>query len=170
MKNLINLIVLLILFALCWTLAPAQTIAGNVVRVLDGDTIDFRALGGKYYRVRLSGIDAPETRQAFGLVCKQQLVNLTSGKSAVLRIEGTDIYKRNIGFLSTNEIANVSAEMIRDGCAWVFMPPPLLAAAYDAWEATARTTHVGLWSDIAPVRPSDFRRYGNTPPPSATCP
>lgn len=44
-----------------WHGAGAQTIDGTVVEVIDGDTIDMRLANGTIERVRLLGIDTPET-------------------------------------------------------------------------------------------------------------
>jgi hypothetical protein len=42
-----------------------------VVRVLDGDTVEVLDIEANAHRVRLAGIDAPETGQAFGTKAKR---------------------------------------------------------------------------------------------------
>ncbi|MDR1674972.1 MAG: thermonuclease family protein [Tannerella sp.] len=44
----------------------AQTIAGKVVRVADGDTFTLLDESNNQVRVRLYGIDCPEKKQDFG--------------------------------------------------------------------------------------------------------
>src|SRR6266853_1580342 len=44
----------------------AETITGRVVALADGDTITILDSANTQHRVRLAGIDAPETHQAFG--------------------------------------------------------------------------------------------------------
>lgn len=46
----------------CW----GDTISGRVVGVTDGDTVTVLVNGHDQYKIRLSGIDAPEKKQAFG--------------------------------------------------------------------------------------------------------
>lgn len=46
--------------------AGAETLAGQVVRVADGDTVSVLAQDGQTHQVRLAGIDAPERAQLIG--------------------------------------------------------------------------------------------------------
>jgi endonuclease YncB( thermonuclease family) len=46
--------------------AQPQTITGKVVGVSDGDTITVLDAGKRRHKVRLDGIDAPESNQDFG--------------------------------------------------------------------------------------------------------
>ncbi len=50
--------------------AFADTLTGEVVKITDGDTL--YVLDAKYqqHKIRLAGIDAPERKQAYGLVCR----------------------------------------------------------------------------------------------------
>ncbi len=47
----------------------ADTLAGRVVGVHDGDTITVLEAGKTQHKIRLAGIDAPELKQAFGTRC-----------------------------------------------------------------------------------------------------
>jgi micrococcal nuclease len=57
----------------------SSTFAGRVVRVLDGDTIEVLH-NNKAERIRLSGIDCPEKRQAYGKHGKHAASSLAFGK------------------------------------------------------------------------------------------
>lgn len=48
----------------------AETITGKVVSVYDGDTVTILD-GTAQVKVRLEGIDTPETKQSFGTKAKQ---------------------------------------------------------------------------------------------------
>ncbi len=61
----------LILAALLTVSAHADVIKGRVVRVSDGDTIVVLDAQKVQHKIRLAGIDAPESKQAFGQVSKQ---------------------------------------------------------------------------------------------------
>lgn len=156
-----HLIIALFFFGLMISLfvgnAHCQTITGNAVTFYDGDTVNFRARSGRYYRVRLSGIDAPETRQTHGLVCKQLLKDALFAKTTTLNILGVDVYKRYIGFLSTPEIADVSLYMLVNGCAWEMSAPLSLKTIYQNAEQGARNEQVGLWNEQFPIPPWQFR-------------
>ena len=61
----------LLLFLLLALQAHAETLLGKIINVADGDTITI--LDNTQHKIRLTGIDAPEKRQAFGNVSKQRL-------------------------------------------------------------------------------------------------
>lgn len=58
----------------------AADISGKVVGVHDGDTITLLAPGNIELKVRLAGIDAPETKQAFGTASKAELSKTIFGR------------------------------------------------------------------------------------------
>ncbi len=62
-----------LIFALVVTAAEAATLSGRVVGVHDGDTITVLDAGRQQHKIRLAGIDAPESKQAFGNRSKQNL-------------------------------------------------------------------------------------------------
>ena len=51
----------------------AETITGRVVGVADGDTITVLDADKVQHKIRLTGIDAPEKKQAFGNRSKESL-------------------------------------------------------------------------------------------------
>ena len=64
-----------LLFALLIThsFVQADTLTGRVVRVTDGDTIVVLDSANTQHKIRLTGIDAPERKQAFGTKSKDHL-------------------------------------------------------------------------------------------------
>ena len=50
----------------------AKTVTGKVVGGSDGDSLTL-LVAKKQYKIRLAGIDCPESRQAFGTKAKQAL-------------------------------------------------------------------------------------------------
>lgn len=137
--------------------AHCQTVTGNVIKWFDGDTVQFRQSNGKYYRVRLQGIDAPERRQTEGIECTNQLRGFTEKKTVSLTIYGDDTYKRKLGKLSTETIADVNLKMIEIGCAWEYSAPLSVKTAYQNAEQTARFNQIGLWAEENPTTPWAFR-------------
>jgi micrococcal nuclease len=108
----------------------------KVTKVVDGDTIDVDIdLGFDISfssRVRLAGIDTPESRttdkmeKALGIEAKAYLKNaIDSAKSVVIKtekIDSSEKYGRILGwlFLDGSEIS-VNEKMIQDGHAWGYM-------------------------------------------------
>ena len=108
----------------------------KVENVVDGDTIDVLIdLGFDILfqsRVRLAGIDTPESRtkdikeKALGLESKEYLKkHLKDAKSVVIKTEKMDSsekYGRILGWLYVNEdTESVNDKMINDGYAWGYM-------------------------------------------------
>ena len=104
----------------------------EIVKVVDGDTIDIVIdLGfnlSKKERVRLAGIDSPESRtkdleeKELGLESKEFLKRrLEDGKASGLRVktEKDGKYGRMLGWIYCGE-TNVNTEMVDRGYAWFY--------------------------------------------------
>jgi endonuclease YncB( thermonuclease family) len=65
-----------------------------VVGVRDGDTITVLDQNKRQHKVRLIGIDAPESKQDFGEVTKQNLSSLVFGKEVTVISKKRDQYGR----------------------------------------------------------------------------
>ncbi len=65
--------------------ASADTLTGKVVKITDGDTLYVRDPIYKDHKIRLAGIDAPETKQAYGLVCRTCLGQQNEPPTLVIR-------------------------------------------------------------------------------------
>ena len=135
--------------------AEPATLTGKVVSVHDGDTLRVLDAAGTQHKVRLQGIDAPETKQAFGTKARNRLADLTLGKAVTVRVHGRDRYGRTLG---TVEAAGQDAnrQMVADGMAWHYVEYSTDAGLAQA-ERDARAAGRGLWADKAPVAPWDWR-------------
>lgn len=103
-------------------LFPALCLAdfsGRVVRVVDGDTVQVLT-DGKMVKVRLNGIDAPESGQPFGQRSKQNLLKLAVQKQTVVIANNTDRYGRWLGTLMIDGI-DINAEQVKAGMAWAYL-------------------------------------------------
>ena len=77
--------------------AGAASYTGKVVAITDGDTIKVMH-AGQPERVRLWGIDCPESRQAFGTRAKQSTSQLAFGRDVKVVVPDTDRYDRTVSF------------------------------------------------------------------------
>src|SRR5690554_5839444 len=75
----------------------ADDLRGRVVSVADGDTITVLDAGRMEHRIRLNGIDAPESRQPFSQVSRRQLSELVAGRDVLVVWDKRDRYGRLIG-------------------------------------------------------------------------
>lgn len=138
-------------------------IPGKVVGIHDGDTITVLTPTKTEVRVRLYGIDAPETKQAFGSRAKQQLSTLVFGKEVQVQVIEKDRYGRTVGRVLIGS-RNVNVEMVRLGFAWWYRHYAKKDVELAKAEAEAKNAKRGLWADKAPVPPWEFRKKGRKAP------
>jgi endonuclease YncB( thermonuclease family) len=141
--------------------APAATIEGTAI-VTDGDTI---VIGQN--RIRLQGIDAPETHQIClgregkpfpcGLRARDALVSLIGKRSVTCQGDEIDRYGRQVMTCSVDG-HDVNAEMVGAGWALAFVR---YSDRYVAHERDAREHSRGLWAG-AFIAPWDWRHRGPT--------
>jgi micrococcal nuclease len=108
----------------------------NITKVVDGDTIDVDIdLGFNIFysqRVRLAGIDTPESRTSdkaekiLGLESKEYLKSkLKDAKLIVIKTEKPDSsekYGRILGWVYINgDTVSINDQMIEDGYAWGYL-------------------------------------------------
>jgi len=152
---------LLVLIMFSWG-TFAETLPGRVVRVVDGDTLVLLVSGNVEERVRLSGIDCPERKQAFGKRAKEALLTRVAGEGVSVEWDKRDRYGRIIGKVIDNE-GDVNLSLVRNGMCWWYRKysgeqAPVDQVLYEEAERKARENGVGLWRDPHPVAPWDWRR------------
>ncbi len=69
-------------------------ITGKVIRIIDGDTIVVLTSNNEQIKIRLEGIDCPESNQDFGTQAKRATSDLCFGKQVRVVQSGTDRYGR----------------------------------------------------------------------------
>lgn len=137
--------------------AIAESLSGQVVAVLDGDTIKLLDTGRQEHRIRLAEIDAPEKAQPFGQASKQSLSALAYGKQATAECPSQDRYGRKVCTVFVAGF-DVNAEQVARGMAWVYRQYAPKGSPLFRLEDVARAAGAGLWSDRAPVPPWAWRR------------
>src|SRR5882762_6909386 len=95
----------------------AQTLTGRVVRVADGDTVTVLDSSNTQHRIRLEGIDAPESHQAFGTQSKKSLSEMVFGKDVTVVFQKTDQYGRLVGKIVLAG-KDINLEQVKAGMAW----------------------------------------------------
>jgi len=151
---------------------PIRIIEGTVSKVSDGDTIHVTDPQGTKVKVRLYGVDAPETEksnkktghvskagQPYGEEAYQALYKKINRKSVKLEVMAVDQYKRSVGIVYLNG-KNVNLEMVAEGYAWAYkqyLDRPY-ASEYIQAEEQARARRLGLWQQNNPQPPWEFRK------------
>src|SRR5215216_4924706 len=88
-----------LLFALLVSPASAADYPARVVGVSDGDTLTVLRDGRTQVKVRLFGIEAPESAQPFGSRAKQAASELAFGKTVTIREKDRVRYGRTVAEL-----------------------------------------------------------------------
>lgn len=146
----------------CWLSVSAAELHGQVVGVTDGDTVTVLDHQRTQHKIRLAGIDAPEKSQPFGQRAKEHLSSLVFGRSVVGDAEKQDRYRRTVGKVLING-RDANLAMVAAGFAWHYKKYEGEQSSsdrllYSAAESEAQATRRGLWSELDPVPPWDWRR------------
>jgi endonuclease YncB( thermonuclease family) len=140
----------------------AEVLVGKVIGVSDGDTITVIDAEKTEHKVRLMGIDAPETKQDFGNESKQTLSNFIYQKEVTVAYKKLDKYQRKVGKVILYE-QDICLAMIELGMAWHYKDYEKEQSKtdrdlYSQAELKARESNIGLWQLSNAIEPSAFRR------------
>ena len=146
--------------------AAPQALPGRVVGVTDGDTVTLLDAQHTLHKIRLAGIDAPESRMPYGQRAKAHLAALVFNKNVVALTRKQDRYGRTIATLMRGQ-TDINLAMIEAGMAWHYRhyakeQPAAEARAYALAEEQARDRGIGLWHDSEPTAPWAWRRSRRT--------
>jgi len=155
---------------LCFAALTAMVLIANsanaaefvgMPRVVDGDTLTIGAA-----KIRLQGIDAPETDQVClnasgqqwtcGLEARDRLAAHIAGREIRCVSTDIDVYGRELALCSVAG-EDLNGWMVREGWALAYVK---YSSAYVSVEEQARTRQSGLWQG-AFIAPWDWRRRNN---------
>ncbi|PIN00966.1 Micrococcal nuclease [Handroanthus impetiginosus] len=108
------------------------------------------------YRIRLRGIDAPESKMPFGLEAKEELAKIVQNKCLRILVFDEDRYGRSVGDVYCNGIF-VQELMLKKGLAWHYKAYDQ-RPEFEKWEKEAQAKRVGLWSSSNPEMPWEWRK------------
>ncbi len=139
---------------------PLNEWKGTVTYVTDGDTLWVRpenaSTNSEPRKIRIDGIDAPESCQLYGAQSTAALKKLVTSKFVTVQSKRYDDYGRDV---ATITIANmdVGSWMVRNGHAWSYHHRHS-AGSYRIEEEAATQSRLGLFADSAAIEPRFFRR------------
>lgn len=136
----------------------SPAVVAGIARVVDGDTLEVAGI-----RIRLEGIDAPESDQtcergdgtswACGSAASAELERMVRGQTVGCDPTGLDKYGRTLAVCYVGE-TEINAAMVESGHAWAFVR---YSTRYVAAEQKARAGHAGIWQ--GPATPAwDWRQ------------
>jgi micrococcal nuclease len=139
---------------------PSNAWQGTVIHVTDGDTLRVRPLGlnskADSLRIRIDGIDAPETCQPYGAKSTTALKKLLISKQVTVTSKRFDEYGRDVAKVTVDDI-DVGNWMVKNGHAWSYHYR-FSTGPYGSEEKAAMREKLGLFADPSAVNPKIFRR------------
>jgi len=149
----------------------ADTIEGLVVGVSDGDTITVFDSAKTQHKIRLAGIDAPESKQPFGQASKKRLSDLVFNKDVRVEWRKRDRYGRIVGKVlvqppdcpTCQQTRDAGLAQIEAGLAWWYREYRREQSLedqgyYEYAEFDAQARRIGLWVDASPMPPWEWRK------------
>jgi endonuclease YncB( thermonuclease family) len=143
----------------------AMEFLATVQRVTDGDTIVVRTTDAEDIKIRLYGIDAPESRQEGGVEATKALRPL-QGQTVTVREMDTDRYSRMVALVEYQGRC-VNLELVEQGRAWLYpqyCKEQPICGEIEAAEKEAKEAKRGLWAE-EPVAPWEWRKKQREPKP-----
>lgn len=143
------------------SLSVPITYTARVVGISDGDTIRvLHVEGGRKteVRVRLHGIDCPESGQPFGTAAKKATSARVFEKTVKVVVVDTDRYGRSVAEVLYDEDKSLNRELVQEGMAWWYRAFAPEDHELERLEREAREGRVGLWKDKEPTPPWEWRR------------
>ena len=149
--------------------ACAEILSGRIVGISDGDTVTLLDIHQRQYKIRLTGIDAPEKKMPFGQRSKEHLSDLIFSKDVQVETEKLDRYGRTLGKILLDR-KDINLAMINAGLAWHYKRYQQEQSAsdrllYSHAEVQARQQRNGLWRDPSPTPPWEWRKGARTSAP-----
>ncbi len=150
---------------------PADSVAAQVTKIVDGDTIDV-VINGETYRVRYILINTPEVDQPLYKEATEANRKLVEGKTVYLvkDVNETDRYGRLLRYIYLADGTFVNVELVRQGFAQLATFPPDVAKESEirAAQQVAVAAGVGLWATEQGASPANQQPSGNAQPPAPT--
>ena len=152
---------LIFLFTFLFFLAQAQLQENTwykVSKITDGDTFYVTTSSSEKYKIRLIGIDAPETRNVgvkvrkeyFGTEAKIFVTQLLKNKKVKLTfdVQKTDRYGRILAYIYLENGVFLNQYLVENGFAVVATFPPNVkyVEVFTKAEKSARNKKLGLWN------------------------
>ena len=170
--SILSILISLLLAFPSFARGPIRTVAGTVTKVSDGDTIHVMTPEQTTLRVRLYGIDAPETPkinyrtghvnkqgQNYGTESMKALQGKLMGKQVKLDIIELDRYRRMVSMVWI-DTRNINHEMVREGYAEAYIEylKEPYRSDFLSLQQEAQSAQRGIWSLPDYERPSAFKK------------
>jgi micrococcal nuclease len=135
--------------------------AATVVKVYSGDTLDVENQG-ETLKIKLYGIDAPESGQDGNLSATRFLERSVLQSPIEIKVVETDVFGRNLAIVDQEgQKWSLNAIIVANGYAWVKPDECKIDLCSDLkkLESQARMLKLGIWSGFDLVPPWEFMKH-----------
>ena len=137
--------------------ACASDFTAEVVAAHDGDTLTVLYQDQKR-RIRLNAVDCPEKAQGFGAEARAFTAQHVLGQRVTIHVNDFDRYGRIVGKVILPDGRSLNDELVKAGYAWWYRQYAPGEHELMRLERAAREAHRGLWSDMLPTPPWQWRK------------
>ena len=129
----------------------------KVDSVSDGDTMRVTDKDGLQHKIRMAYIDAPETKQAYGLTSRDALREWVVEQKVEVEVFEKDRYGREVAKIYLDG-EDINFRLVEGGYAWHYTAYAKKQAThefdeYEAAQVAAKKARKGLWKDRSPQAP-----------------
>jgi endonuclease YncB( thermonuclease family) len=150
---------LLVLLGENFAQSAEKTWQARVVAVADGDTITVEPVnGGDRTKIRLWGVDAPESKQPFGQTAKGYVTNAALFTEVTISPVDKDRYGRVVAVVTLDDGSVLQENLLRSGLVWVYTAYCKNCSDWKRLERQAVKGKKGLWASDRPVPPWEWRK------------
>lgn len=152
-------LIVFVLLLMASSVYAENTISGKVVSIADGDTIKVLDSSNTQHRIRIYGVDCPESHQDYGRKAKQFTSDLVFGKTVEVKVMDTDRYGRTVGIVNVDGKC-LNEELVKNGMAWFYGQycKASFCSQWKQYQEEARSRKIGLWEMENPIHPWELRR------------
>ncbi len=152
-----KILLIILIFCFAQLNVNAKVLSGVVTYVGDGDTVWIEVdRNAKPLKLRLSGLDAPEICQEWGVQARDALKAKLLKQIVSVDSKARDDYARAVGRIELKG-EDIGAWLVKNGHAWSYAykrrPAP-----YAQELLAAKNARRGLWADVNAQEPRLFRK------------
>ncbi|HEX5171355.1 MAG TPA: thermonuclease family protein [Cyclobacteriaceae bacterium] len=136
--------------------ANVHEIKGQVMEIIDGNTLIVKSADESYYKVVLFGIDCPEMGQKYGDKAKKCLERLLKKQNVTVQFQGKDRAGNYLAIVTTDKNLDPRIQLLEEGLAWTSENEQV--ADLENFKSVAQQKGKGLWREKEPTPPWVFRR------------
>jgi micrococcal nuclease len=137
----------------------ANAFTGRVIRVADGDTLTIEA-ANRVVKVRLFGVDAPESGQEDGDAARWFTANAALDRTVTVIERDFDRYGRMVADIVLPDGRALNRELVKAGRARWYPRYAPNEADLQNLETEAREHRRGIWANAQQVAPWEWRKSG----------